>query len=1206
MTALFDTVGPAVWRSSWQAATLAFLIFVLLRLFGDRLTPRWRYLLLSVVLVRLLFIGTPASSWSIFNLTRWQYAGITERISHRSEDDAIASEQQSRNSARQLSAGSYQTATERPPVGLAAQRTSAEHVSEASGVVPPTVNRLAIAIQWTTSKVVKRVLWSLWLAGCILSLLQLLATAIVLRRRLSACRSVTDPDVLGLLKATVQRVGLTNLPALLVSPESISPCIVGTWNPRLVIPESIMMESPPTRLRHVLAHELAHLVRGDLWTNWLLLTARILHWFNPVAWWTVREMQVEREAACDEIALAALGEGDRSAYATTIIDLVENLVPSALAPGIIGLFSSARRLRYRVERLMRAPSVVPLRSSLTIGLLLGIGLLGLTDARPATANDLAADTSKGETAAPAVAANKKPLTKDYAIRGRCVDNIDNSALAHMNVILFKAEGRALPPVEVAHTVTDADGRFEFTGLVPPRPEARIDRLAYMVFAKGAGRPIGEELLTSMSMPAHSAETIEIRVARDKAKVSGRAIDDQGQPVAGATVMQKFFEDAGAIPGILSATTDADGRFVIDDLPVWKSSNGETFGVYLTTVHPDFPETIVQAVKLPEDVTVKLPKGCVVTGSVRDGITGQPTVGSVVTVESLGRGNEAVAATDATGRFRVVVAEGRYNVLVEAIDRVCVAITDQECLAGGSLKLPTMTLVGGGFISGQVINTATGQPVVISESGEPISIGLYGPSQPQGHVIRATPLATVNETGRFVLRAAPGENFPYFVNTHGNRMGWDTQKQPPVIVKEGETTPYNMLITPPVPPEEELKAARKIVASLSDQSSDRTAQIILEFRKLSETVDETELWCMLMRELVAVGKDAVPQLCAELDRTTADRTLRRLAFALRAIGDPRSVPALIRAIPKTLVAPSSDYGLIVEDRELAVFMQKHDLRGNAGGKYFDFGRPSREIFGALHVLTGQDFGDAELFSVSLSEDPRRAVLQRRIYLRQAERWQAWWEAHSQEMTVDAAYQKVNLPVVDEKLPPETRSLSSKARLASGVQGEILSPVAQDDAQYFLDLDTGYQPGWPAQIGKDESQLDKKQLAEWAAENGVDLMCVTHRSADGTPTFVLRAFDMEVWEISQRDLRNIDKLIAGGTLPKGRAVNDFLMHYDSDTQQFVPDANAAFVFVTREGNMGLIETTDRVTRTANLTGAFGDPPPGVGFFKGVRFNWKAIIP
>ena len=214
-------------------------------------------------------------------------------------------------------------------------------------------------------------------------------------------------------------------------------------------------------------------------------------------------------------------------------------------------------------------------------------------------------------------------------------------------------------------------------------------------------------------------------------------------------------------------------------------------------------------------------------------------------------------------------EGRYDFLADANDRVCVAVTGRECLAGEKVELPPFKLIGGGFISGQVVNTVTGQPVSVSESGEPIMLGLFGPSQPQDGVSRSR-LAAVDKTGRFILRAAPGENFPYFVNTRGVRMAWDTQKQPPVVVKEGETTTYNMLITPEVPPEEKLKAARKLVEALSKQPSDRTAQILLEFRKLSHTVDETELWCLLMRELVAVGRDAVPQLCAELDRTTEDR------------------------------------------------------------------------------------------------------------------------------------------------------------------------------------------------------------------------------------------------------------------------------------------------------------------------------------------------
>ena len=64
--------------------------------------------------------------------------------------------------------------------------------------------------------------------------------------------------------------------------------------------------------------------------------------------------------------------------------------------------------------------------------------------------------------------------------------------------------------------------------------------------------------------------------------------------------------------------------------------------------------------------------------------------------------------------------------------------------------------------------------------------------------------------------------------------------------------------------------------------------------------------------------------------------------------------------------------------------------------------------------------------------------------------------------------------------------------------------------------------------------------------------------------------------------------------------FNSHFNSH-----PEANAAFIYITREGSMGVIETTDRVTRTADLTGQLS-APTGVGFFKGVKFNMKPIIP
>ena len=105
---------------------------------------------------------------------------------------------------------------------------------------------------------------------------------------------------------------------------------------------------------------------------------------------------------------------------------------------------------------------------------------------------------------------------------------------------------------------------------------------------------------------------------------------------------------------------------------------------------------------------------------------------------------------------------------------------------------------------------------------------------------------------------------------------------------------------------------------------------------------SESWLRTLKEIVDLGPDAVPELVDELDATNDNMMLRCMGFTLRAIGDKRAVPALIRAIPKTLLPPGSDMGLQVEDADLLKFAQQNNLDKRAHGKEYDFGRPVREI------------------------------------------------------------------------------------------------------------------------------------------------------------------------------------------------------------------------------------------------------------------------
>ena len=94
-----------------------------------------------------------------------------------------------------------------------------------------------------------------------------------------------------------------------------SPFILGVLRPRIYLPFRL----EPGAQDMVLAHERAHLRRGDqLWKplGFLLLTA---YWFNPVCWLAYVLFCRDIEAACDEKVVRELGDGCKAAYSRALL-----------------------------------------------------------------------------------------------------------------------------------------------------------------------------------------------------------------------------------------------------------------------------------------------------------------------------------------------------------------------------------------------------------------------------------------------------------------------------------------------------------------------------------------------------------------------------------------------------------------------------------------------------------------------------------------------------------------------------------------------------------------------------------------------------------------------------------------------------------------------------------------------------------------------
>jgi ankyrin repeat protein len=103
---------------------------------------------------------------------------------------------------------------------------------------------------------------------------------------------------------------------VLISPSALQAIAVGYLRPMVLLPASMVTQMPPEMLEAVIAHELAHIRRFDLWVNLLQRIVETLLFYHPAVWWLSSRLRKERELCCDELAVGATGE--RLTYASAL------------------------------------------------------------------------------------------------------------------------------------------------------------------------------------------------------------------------------------------------------------------------------------------------------------------------------------------------------------------------------------------------------------------------------------------------------------------------------------------------------------------------------------------------------------------------------------------------------------------------------------------------------------------------------------------------------------------------------------------------------------------------------------------------------------------------------------------------------------------------------------------------------------------------
>jgi len=215
-----------------------------------------------------------------------------------------------------LSVGSYVPDSEKPELGSStaqhAARAAAQDLSARTG------SESSRGIPWYGWGVLLWVLGGLVCLGW--NLISHVGVRSVVRNAIPA-----DPSWTGLLDSMARDLGITRKVRLLESGHLRAAITVGVVDPVIVLP-SDCDEWPASRRRFVLLHELAHVQRWDTLTETFALFTTIVYWFNPLVWYAVRRLRIERETDCDN---AVLRTGAKpSEYAELLLNIAADVSAS--------------------------------------------------------------------------------------------------------------------------------------------------------------------------------------------------------------------------------------------------------------------------------------------------------------------------------------------------------------------------------------------------------------------------------------------------------------------------------------------------------------------------------------------------------------------------------------------------------------------------------------------------------------------------------------------------------------------------------------------------------------------------------------------------------------------------------------------------------------------------------------------------------------
>lgn len=285
-----------VFQTSLTAGIIILIIFAILKLFNNNLNIRVKYLLMSLILIRLVVPVTTQTNLKI-NISE-----VLKTIQGNNQNK-LSEEYTSNSKIKKNEIGTIN----KEPITSNHDKLNVKNdqvQNQVNDILKNIVDAGAI----------------IWCGGIGILTCILMIVLIKFKIESNNMERIKDGNIIKILNKLKRNVNLKSNINVYICDEKKSPCILGFIRPKIYLPHYVL-ELDEDMISHILLHELMHYKRKDLYLNFICWIILLLHWFNPLVRIALKKLKTYREYGCDCFVLQILGEEKNVDYGMTIINL---------------------------------------------------------------------------------------------------------------------------------------------------------------------------------------------------------------------------------------------------------------------------------------------------------------------------------------------------------------------------------------------------------------------------------------------------------------------------------------------------------------------------------------------------------------------------------------------------------------------------------------------------------------------------------------------------------------------------------------------------------------------------------------------------------------------------------------------------------------------------------------------------------------------